>query len=421
MRRLILHNVAVIWASSPRLLPKTEFSDTLLVEGKIRRRLPRRYRRMVAAKFRVVTTNKPENSRLDNNWRSTGGWKGGLIVVIKMLLKGTQRVKTMEVSGAGCSGRNREMVQGNLLVNHQLIFREVAGRVTSLFAPCSRPAMICFFVCFLVAVFPRGLSAQTPSVGEILSRAKQALDDVKTYDAIFDVYHPLSTKSQTNGYREVWFKSDKGIKFYRFQSLNPPNDIHTVPYLQIRNSSGTWEILTNGISKRAFDLKYEQRFQPDFQIPTNREYFANVAEEKVDGVSCFVITAKEIPGLSVPSKTSYYVSKTNYLVHAEITMDSSGNTFKKSIIKSLRINERLDDSLFTLPPGLNIIPVTNQAQLFAYKLETVKAIDQAKGYIKLPGGAADRGIPIRGLVWAGLVLSTFAAAAFAYMMHKPKK
>ena len=40
MRRLILHNVAVIWASSPRLLPKTEFSDTLLVEGRKDKKAP---------------------------------------------------------------------------------------------------------------------------------------------------------------------------------------------------------------------------------------------------------------------------------------------------------------------------------------------------------------------------------------------
>jgi len=334
-------------------------------------------------------------------------------------------ISTLPTATLAARAKNEiDKSQSRIIVNTMCLHQESADQQSARWKFKTISLLPINALSIIILLLPQMLSAQTPTVNEVLIKARIAWDGIKTYDATFDVYHLLSKRNPTNNFREAWSKSGEGIGFYRFQDLTPPNGIHTVPYLQIRNSSGTWEIVTNGVFKRAFDDEYrrEEPFQPDFQIPTNQAFDAHVAQDEINGMPCFVITTVEnanLKHLGAPLTTSYYIAKTNYLVYAEI-VKTSGNILNKSVITSLQINGSLDDTLFAIPFGLQKIIVTNQSQRFAYTLESVKAVDEAKEYIKLPGGAGFR-IPIRGLVLASLFLTTFTALFYVYKIRKSSK
>lgn len=293
------------------------------------------------------------------------------------------------------------------------------GAVPFTFSPCRmldcKVRLIA--VLFFCAIFANCAPAQTPSVSEVLSTAQKAYDNLQTYYITFEVLYPFQRK--TNTCREAWVRQGGEYASYRYERLSSSKGEPFSASLDICNSTGTWEVFSNRALNLAF-IKHQP--VPCFRVSTNETFAVGVSEDMVNGNSCFVITNEQysdLEKLGEPTRTIYYILKTNNLIYRKIGVDSSGRILKIMSITSLQVNGKLDDSLFSIPKKIPELVITNLDQLDAFMSARSKALLDAKQYINLPGGIAR--IKFKSVVQFVLILSILSSAIFIYRIYKSRK
>ncbi len=224
---------------------------------------------------------------------------------------------------------------------------------------------------------------QTTPASEVLAAARLAFGNLQSFDVTFEDQYPF--QKRTNTFREAWFKQNGDYASYRFETLSSITRAEWMNMptrgMQIRNSSGTWEVSSN----LALNLEYEkqQPFVPDFCIQTNETFASGVAEDIFNGTPCFVITNDQytdfgLPDLVEPTKSIYYIGKTNYLIYRKVGVNPAGEVIENEFVTSLQVNGKLDDSLFAIPKELPELVMTNIHQYVNYTLEKIKESAKAK-------------------------------------------
>jgi len=277
--------------------------------------------------------------------------------------------------------------------------------------------LILLSLLFKFSAFPPAVSAATPSAEDIISNATRSWNALASYDATYELQY-MQQKDRTV-FHEVWTKAGNNIAFYRFEVLHARQPLIAGPYLQIRNSAGTWEMDTN----HAFNTLYASNtpFRPGLEIMTNGMHIKpDVGEATNAGIACFVVTM-EAPTRASPADaatTVYDIGETDYLCYRRTDLNAIGRLVSKLTVTALKANQPVDQTNFALPAGLPEVLVTNLNDRLAYLGNQVSQATEGKKFITTTSG---RRISKQRLIIAGfLLLNTLVIMTISGIYAKRK-